>query len=169
MYCSACGQALVAGAAVCPRCGRPAGVAPVPFVYNRVHRHVQTLGWFWIAYALWSVLGALLALPFLEGMSHGWFGNMHMHSMQIWPFGMYGTWHWLMPVVIVTLFLRAILSAAVGIGLLQRAPWARVLAIIAAVLTLIKPITGTILAIYTLWVMAPGLSAQEWDGMSRRM
>jgi hypothetical protein len=72
-------------------------------------------------------------------------------------------------VVIVTLFLRAILSAAVGIGLLQRAPWARVLAIIAAVLTLIKPITGTILAIYTLWVMAPGLSGQEWDGMSRRM
>jgi hypothetical protein len=128
---------------------------------------VQPLGWLWIAYGFWSVLGALIAMPFLEGMSHGWFG--HMHDMQVWPFGMYGPWHWMMPVIITVLFLRAILSAVVGIGLLQRAPWARVLAIIAAVLTLIKPISGTILAIYTLWVIAPGLSAQEWDGMKRPM
>jgi len=132
-----------------------------------VHRHVQTLGWLWVAYAFWSVLGALIAMPFLEGMSHGWFG--HMHDMQVWPFGMYGHWHWVMQVVIVALFLRAILSAAVGIGLLQRAPWARVLAIVAAVLTILKPIAGTVLAIYTLWAIAPSLSAQEWDGMKRPM
>ncbi len=169
MYCSACGQVLVPGAVVCPRCGRPAGVAPIPFVYNRVHRHVQTLGWLWVAYALWSVVGALIAMPFLEGMSHGWFGRWHGNDMQIWPFGMHAPFHWLLPVIITALFLRAILSAVTGIALLQRAPWGRILAIVAAVLTILKPISGTILAIYTLWVIAPGLSAQEWDGMARRM
>ena len=166
MYCSACGQALVPGAAVCPRCGRPAGVAPVPFIYNRVHRHVQTLSWLWLAYAIWSVIGALIALPFLAGMSHGWFA--HMNHMNDWPFT-HGPFHWLLPFIMVVLFLRAILSAVIGVALMQRTPWARVLAIITAVLTLIKPITGTILAIYTLWVLAPGLSGQEWDGMARRI
>lgn len=168
MYCSACGQALVPGAAVCPRCGRPAGVAPVPFVYNRVHRHVQTLAWLWLAYAIWTVIGALIALPFLAGMSHGWFGHMHM-NMEPWPFLHSGPWHWWLPFIMVFLFLRAILSAATGIALMQRAPWARVLAIIASVLTILKPITGTALAIYTFWVIAPSRSRQEWDGMVRRM
>lgn len=168
MYCVACGQPLVPGAVACPRCGRAASVAtvpaaPVPFFYNRVRRHVQTLSGLWMAYAVWSLLSFAMALPFLAGFSrHWWFfgGAQHFWLGRQMP--------WLLPFITVMLVFRAILSAVTGIALLQRQPWARVLAIVAAVLTIFKPLTGTALAIYTLWVMAPGLSGQEWSEISRR-
>jgi hypothetical protein len=50
-----------------------------------------------------------------------------------------------------------------GIGLLRREPWARTLAIVTAFLALIHPFTGTILGIYTLWVLLPSASGQEYE------
>ncbi|MGC8550949.1 MAG: zinc ribbon domain-containing protein [Acidobacteriaceae bacterium] len=160
MYCTACGQQLVQGAVVCPRCGRPAGVAPFPVVYNRVHRHVQTLGILWLVFAGWTVVQGLIAVSILSGVS-AW--GMHGRTdMMMWPFWG-GHVSWLVPVVAWLLGVRAILSVVTGIALMQRRPWARVLAIVAAILTILKPITGTALAIYTLWVLAPRLSGQEWE------
>jgi hypothetical protein len=52
-----------------------------------------------------------------------------------------------------------------GISLLRRASWARILAIVAAFLALIHPIGGTILGIYTLWVLLPAASGQEYEQM----
>jgi len=70
---------------------------------------------------------------------------------------------WLLPVITVVLAGRVVLCVVTGIALLRRAPWARVLAIVTAFLTLIRPFTGTALAIYTLWVLLPGASGQEYD------
>jgi hypothetical protein len=70
---------------------------------------------------------------------------------------------WLPGVITAFVFGRAILSVITGISLLRRAPWARTLAIVTAFLTLIKPLTGTILAIYTLWVLLPAPSGQEYE------
>ena len=163
MYCTACGQQLVQGAVVCPRCGRPAGVAPFPLMYNRVHRHVQTLGVLWLVFAGWTVVQGLIAVSILSGVSV-W--GMHGHAdMMMWPFWG-GHVPWLVPVVALLLGVRAILSLVTGIALMQRRPWARVLAIVTAILTILKPITGTALAIYALWVLAPRLSGQEWEQMT---
>lgn len=165
MYCTACGQQLVPGAVVCPRCGRPAGVAPFQVIYNRVHRHFQALWILWLAFAGWTVLQGLIAMAVIGGVSDGWGMHHHMHVM-FWPF--WGAhMPWMMPVILLVLGLRVILSAVTGIALMQRKPWARVLAIVVAILTILKPITGTALAIYTLWVLAPGLSGQEWEQMTR--
>ncbi len=165
MYCTGCGQQLVPGAVVCPRCGRPAGVAPVPVMYNRVHRHYQVLWVLWLVYAVWTLVRYLLTVPFLLGMSHGWFGYGHV-PVEVWPF-MNGHALWLLPVVTSMMMLRLLLSAVTGVALMQRKPWARVLAIVVAVLTLVRPITGTLLGIYTLWVLAPRLSGQEWDQITQ--
>ncbi len=163
MYCTACGQQLVQGAVVCPRCGRPAGVTPFPVIYKRVHRHVQTLGVLWLVFAGWTVLQGLIVVLVLSGVS---LWGMHGHTgMMFWPFRG-GHVPWLVPVVALILGVRAILSVVTGIALMQRKPWARVLAIVAAILTILKPITGTALAIYTLWVLAPRLSGQEWEQMT---
>lgn len=165
MYCTGCGQQLVPDAKVCPRCGRPVGVAPVPVVYNRVHRHYQALWILWLVYAGWTALGYFIALPFLMGMTHGWFFYGH-RPMMLGPFI---TEHipWLWPMVTVVVLVRLILSVTAAIALMQRWPGARVLAIVAAVVALIRPILGTLLGIYTLWVLAPGLSGQEWDRMTQ--
>ena len=74
---------------------------------------------------------------------------------------------WLIPLITTILIGRTILSVVTGLALVNRAPWARILAIVAAFLTILKPITGTALAIYTLWVLLPGPSAQEYDQIAR--
>lgn len=141
-------------------------MVPVPVLYNRVHRHAQALGILWLAFAGWSVLQGLIALAFLTGASDnwrwGWSGHSHMMFFPFWG----GHMAWLGPVIVAVVGLRVILSLVTGIALMQRKPWARVLAIVVAILTLIKPIFGTALAIYTLWVLAPRLSGQEWDQMT---
>ncbi len=71
-----------------------------------------------------------------------------------------------LPMIVVGVVASAALAIATGIALLNRASWARVLAVIAAVLALIKFPLGTALGIYTLYVLAPRMSGMEWDEMT---
>jgi hypothetical protein len=56
----------------------------------------------------------------------------------------------------------------VGISLLARKPWGRVLGIVVAILSLVKFPVGTALGIYTLWVLAPAESGLEYDAIADR-
>lgn len=169
MYCSACGQAINAYEPFCPRCGRQATPistpTPPPWSWTRVHRHVHTLGILWLAYAGWTMLHWLMVAPFLAGMFQGWnfpFGHGldGFYSLYGLPFS---RMPWFIPLVTTILAVRALLCVVTGIALLRRAPWARALAIVTAFLTLIRPFTGTALAIYTLWVLLPSASGQEYE------
>jgi hypothetical protein len=172
MFCSGCGQAIEAGQPICAQCGRPVAAVPaggvtpqylVPFGYSRVHRHVQTLGILWLAYAAMQVVGWLIAMPFLSGL----FGGMGHHMFVFGsPFGggfPFGHMPWLLPMITTMVFVRAALSLVTGVGLLTRQSWGRTLALVTAFLTLIKPVLGLILAIYTLWVLLPTASGQEYE------
>lgn len=64
--------------------------------------------------------------------------------------------------ITIVVFARALLSLAVGVALLTRQPWGRIFAIVVAVLTLIKPLLGTILAIYTLWILLENSGDQNY-------
>jgi len=61
----------------------------------------------------------------------------------------------------------AVAGAIAGWGLMERRPWARVLAIVLGVLALFKVPVGTALGIYTLWVLAPATSEAEYRAISR--
>jgi hypothetical protein len=140
---------------------------PPPYLAGRVRRHLHTLGILWIAYAGYSVLQWLVAYSFLHGLAsgHAWFQNMGvpwMHGMPMIPSGAF----WWLPMVTVFVTLRGILSVATGVALLTRQSWGRTFAIVVAILTLIKPITGTALAIYTLWVMSGPISHLEYAQIS---
>ena len=50
-----------------------------------------------------------------------------------------------------------------GWGLLQREPWARVLTLILAFLALIHVPFGTVLGVYTLWVLLPAGAEEEYE------
>jgi len=151
MFCSQCGQP-IAAQPHCPHCGAPTGFTGVPpLPASRVARHVHLLGILWTAYAAYLVLAWLLFLPFL----HMAFGGGHWMSSgsDTWMMAPFHPDGWLLHFIAIVVFGRAILSLAVGFALLTRQPWGRIFAIVIAVLTLIKPILGTILAIYTLWVL----------------
>jgi hypothetical protein len=165
MYCSACGQPIEASQTICQKCGRQtapiASYAPLSYQRNRVRRHMHTVAILWIAYSLWILLHWAIAVGFLAGAFTNW---VHMgHSFG----GLYGLpfFHvtWLVPLITGVLVGRAILCLVTGISLLRRAPWARTLAIITAFLALIHPFTGTLLGIYTLWVLLPSASGQEYE------
>ena len=170
MFCSACGQPMDPYQPVCPRCGRQvmpiATATPPPWIWNRVHRHVHTLGILWIAYAGWTMLHWVIAVGILSGISHDWefsFGH-GLDGFYGFPFSHMA---WFIPVVTTILLARAILCVVTGIALLRRASWARPLALVTAFLTLIRPFTGTALAIYTLWVLLPSASGQDYDQIAK--
>jgi hypothetical protein len=124
---------------------------------------MYTVAILWIAYSVWILLHWAIAVGVLAGVFGNWGHSGHGFD------GIYGfpLFHatWLVPFITALLVGRAILCVVTGISLLRRASWARTLAIVTAFLALIHPIAGTILGIYTLWVLLPFASGQEYDQM----
>jgi hypothetical protein len=170
MYCSGCGQPIAPNQPVCAACGRPAAAfAPAAFTpgayapYNRVHRHLQTLAILWLAFSLFGVLAWFVAMPFLAFLfGHGGHG-FHTHDNFPFPMSM----GWILPFATIAIYLRAILGALTGIALLRRERWGRTLALVVAILSLIKFPFGTALGIYTLWVLLPTRSDDEYKALAR--
>lgn len=131
----------------------------------RVARHLQVLSMLWLAFGAYRLLSGLLGMFFLSAFAtHAWGpGNF--------PFGSHGalppSWMaFLLPVIATTTAVSAVLAFVSGYGLITRRSWGRVLAIIAAVLALFKFPIGTVLGVYTLWVLALGQSGAEYDAIA---
>lgn len=184
MVCQVCGSP-VAGA-FCSRCGAPAVVPPPAYtalppnaypvppqvppqmmVAPRVHRHVQTLGILWCVYGVYRATAGIFAVLFLMGVATpSFFGGIGSRGLPFLPFApvMGG----LAAVAGVFILLSSCLSFATGYSLITRRPWGRTIAIVAAILSLIKIPFGTALGIYTLWVLAPATSGMEYDAIADR-
>jgi hypothetical protein len=158
MFCSGCGQALIQGQPVCPQCGRPAApvVPPVPgfqFQLESYAGKVKALSLVWFAYAALSLLTGLAGLSFAHAFFNNHFGN--------WGHGPWGDGsgppEWLGPAILhfiwVAVIVRSALAFVAGWGLHERSQWGRVVAIVAAILSLIKFPFGTALGIWTLVVL----------------
>lgn len=133
---------------------------------SRVARNLQTVGTLWLVYAGWCLLQVLVAATILTGMS-GMFGmHWRIDPEVLWSHFPFFNTPWVVTLITVTVVGRVILSAATGVGLLMRAPWGRTLGLVASFLTIFKPLFGMLLAIYTLWVLLPRASRQEYDEIS---
>lgn len=169
MYCNQCGSPLPPGVAFCTHCGKAVGTPPVavpppmarPSSLGRVEKHRVVLGWLWLILGIWSVPGALVLL----GLS----------SAGGWPF-QYGDWpgggapHFLMPVlggIGAFVMVIAVLRIILAVGLLQTLPWARMLAIVLGVISLVSVPFGTAVGIYTLWVMLSDQAEGEYAALSQ--
>ncbi|HEV2688153.1 MAG TPA: hypothetical protein VGV35_06355 [Bryobacteraceae bacterium] len=118
---------------------------------------------FWIALsALYLLRGGarLVGARMLRVIGPNWSGDMPWG----WRFGD------VLPGIISVLGLISLAMAVagfiVGFGLIERRPWARTLAIVLAVVALLNPILGTILGIYTLWVLMPSDAESEYRRMT---
>ena len=63
--------------------------------------------------------------------------------------------------------LSGVVGLIAGWGLLDRQPWARMLAIVLGFINLIHMPFGTALGVYTLWVLLPAQSEQEYRSVAR--
>jgi zinc ribbon protein len=152
MYCDRCGATLPEGAAFCPACGKNLGTTASPVARSRLARHLPVVS------VLWMVVSALWLIAGIWVIAVGsWFLPMMVTS---WP--LERLIPGLVSAVGVGLLVIGGLGVAAGWGLMQREPWARVVAIILAFIALFHFALGTALGIYTLWVLLPSGAAEEY-------
>ena len=125
-------------------------------VQNRIGGHIRLLGIFWIAISAFRLIpGVFLGAFFRHSMP--WFRDSDMPNF-IFP---------MMHTLSVVLLGTAILGIVTGWGLLERRPWARMLAIVIGCIFLVDMPFGTALGISTLWVLLPAASEEEYRHISR--
>jgi hypothetical protein len=150
MFCSGCGQVLQPGQTFCAQCGRSsagavAAVSGFQFQLDNYAGKIKTLSIFWFVYAGLTLLMGLAGLSFLHAFFSGALGNFGHGPMP--P-------EWLGPMImhlaLPFILIRSALAFAAAWGLMQREQWGRVVAIVAAVLSLIRFPFGTAIGVWTL-------------------
>src|SRR3954453_15850445 len=146
MFCDSCGTQIQAGQSFCQRCGRPI-VGSVQLGSSRVARHAQMLGILWIAY---SVVLALLSMFFLVFFQHmlPFILSQPQHGGGPPPEVIFGFMRPMMHIVSILMLCKAAFGIVAGVGLLQRAEWSRMLAIVVGCISLISMPFGTAIGIY---------------------
>jgi hypothetical protein len=139
---------------------------PVAFPEPRVQRHLHTLGVLWCVFGVYRAITGVIAVLFLFGISSRW-AFSPWGPIRVIPFLPYNPWlRTAAPFVACLTIVGATVSIAAGLALLQRKPWGRTLAMVIGILILIRIPVGTALGIYTLWVLAPSTSADEYDALT---
>jgi hypothetical protein len=164
MFCDACGAPLGEGQVYCSKCGKAiVGVAQPD--RGRVARHRQLLGILWIAYStviLFVGIGiSIFFHHFIPAMLRYQPPQQHQGPP---PEVVFGMLHPIINIVVLLVFVKAVLGIVAGIGVLARAGWGRVLAMVVACVSLLSFPIGTAVGVYTLWVLlAPGAEAEFGD------
>lgn len=150
MFCSACGIAIAPGQNICPQCGRPVlpvVPAPVPgiqFEVEKFRSNIEALSVVWFVYAGVTLLFGFAKLTFAKAFFSGGFGPWMHGSMPPWFFPMALQFAW------IGIIVRAALAVVAGWALMEHQEWGRIVAIVIAILSLIHPLLGTALGIWTL-------------------
>ena len=164
MFCNQCGAQLRAGEPRCGRCGKPA-LGLVDLRRSRVREHSRLLGILWMAdSALHLVIGMGIMMVAQIMFGHAFSHILHTADGPPPEFTV-----WLRPVISIIGWLILAKAAAgflAGWGLLQREAWARTLALVVGFITLLSVPVGTALGIYTLWVLLPAQSDEEYQALA---
>lgn len=153
-FCSACGKPVRAPAEG-PRPSNPPPMTPLASpATGRLDRHLRTLSILWLIWAIIRLAPGIGLLFFSRFAAP--FVPFNVRAL-ILPLGSF-----------LGMFFLAYAAAAfiTAWGLMERRPWARVLAIVLAILALVHVPLGTALGIYTLWVMWPPESEAEYRRLS---
>jgi hypothetical protein len=161
MFCDHCGAQLQARESSCGRCGKTV-IGLVELRRSRVREHVRLVGILWMAYsALHVVAGAVVIV-----VAHTIFGRViHMQhgpppEVTVWLRPLLSFIGWL-------ILAKAAAGFLAGWGLLQRADWARTVALVVGFVALLNVPIGTALGIYTLWVLLPSQSDDEYKALAQ--
>jgi predicted nucleic acid-binding Zn ribbon protein len=158
MFCDACGTSVQRGQGFCSGCGKQVlGSIAELYPRRRVQGHIQLLAIFWFAISAFNaIIGVILYILANTLLAPGGAADAPIFLRP------------LMSVVAVIIVGGAALGFSAGWGLLHCEPWARVLALVLAFLVLFINIpVGTAVGVYTMWVLLPGESEQEYGTLVR--
>jgi hypothetical protein len=161
MFCDGCGTTVQPGQAFCGKCGKQI-VGPVAVMQQRpgrVQGHVHLLGIFWLAISAFNTIGGVI----LYVIANTFLAHLHeMGAPQETPTGFLRS---LLSVVAIFILAKAAGGFIAGWGLLHREPWARIVALVLGFISLFNIPFGTAVGVYTLWVLLPAQSREEYDSM----
>jgi len=161
MFCDGCGTAVQPGQAFCSKCGKQI-VGPVlasQSIPGRVQQHVHLLGILWLAISAFNAVAGLILLVLANTLF------AHLHEMGAPPQVPTGFLSALISTIGIIVLAKSACGFFAGWGLLQREPWARIVALVLAFISLFHIPIGTAIGVYTMWVLLPGQSQQEYDAM----
>ena len=157
LFCVRCGAQMQENQQFCPSCGTPVrGATTLMPATGRIAGHIRLLGILWVALSAFRLIPGLILIAFF---GHGGMGLLPPEV----PFFVHGILH----AVGAVLVIGAAVGLLTGTGLLQRQAWARVPAIVLAFINLVDMPFGTALGIYTLWVLLPAKSEEEYKQLAR--
>ena len=122
---------------------------------GRITGHVRLLGILWLALSVFRLLPGV--------MLWGLFGACSRILPAEVPFFVHG----LLQALGMFFMAAGVVGVIAGWGLLDRQPWARMLAIVLAFFNLLDMPFGTALGVYTLWVLLPAESEREYREAAR--
>jgi len=156
MFCDQCGTPLESGQKFCNRCGKEiTGVIAGYPRRSRLQEHLRLLAILWFAFSAFEVLGSFTLLILAN--------TIFVHLPETGAPPQTAFLHPLLSFLAVFVFLKSAAGFLAGYGLLQRMPWARPLTLVLAFLALIHVPLGTALGVYTLWVLLPAQSEEEYE------
>jgi hypothetical protein len=157
MFCDGCGSAVQPGQPFCSSCGKQilGSVVAMHPRRGRVQQHIHLVGIFWFAISAFnSLIGVVLYI---------------LANTLLAPGGGAGAPPFLRPLlsaIAVIVLSGSALGFFAGWGLLYREPWARILALVLAfVVMFINIPLGTAVGVYTMWVLLPRESEEEYDAL----
>lgn len=155
MFCDGCGTVVQPGQAFCSRCGKEivGTVATMPARPGRVREHLHLLGILWFAVSAFNAVGGVVLYVvantvFAPGRSPG---PAFLHP--------------LLSTIGILVLGKAALGFIAGWGLMQREGWARMLALVLAFIALFHIPFGTAIGVYTMWVLLPANSEEEYEAL----
>ncbi|HEY4904909.1 MAG TPA: zinc ribbon domain-containing protein [Candidatus Sulfotelmatobacter sp.] len=156
MFCDGCGSAVQAGQAFCSRCGKQiVGVIHTMLpVRGRVAEHIHLLGILWLAISAFNAVGGVALYivantVFAPGRGVGAPAFLHP----------------LLTILGTFVLGKSALGFVAGWGLMQRERWARVLVVVLGFISLFNIPFGTAIGVYTLWVLLPAQSEEEYEAL----
>jgi hypothetical protein len=126
---------------------------------GRVQGHVHLLGIVWLAISAVNTIGGVV----LYVLANTLFAHPHELGAPEAPTAFLRP---LLSVVAIFVLAKAACGFIAGWGLLQREPWARIVALVLGFIALFHIPFGTAVGVYTLWVLLPAQSQEEYDAMA---
>ncbi|MGB2603593.1 MAG: zinc ribbon domain-containing protein [Candidatus Sulfotelmatobacter sp.] len=161
MFCDGCGAAVQPGQTFCSRCGKQI-VGPVMVMQprsGRVQAHAHLLGIIWLAISAFNTIAGVVVFILANTL----FAHLHELGAPEAPTAFLRP---LLSVIGVFVLAKAAFGFIAGWGLLQREPWARILTLVLGFISLFHIPFGTAVGVYTLWVLLPAQSQEEYDAMA---
>jgi hypothetical protein len=159
MFCDGCGTTVQPGQLFCSNCGKQivGGGTTTPAARGRVQQHSHLLAIIWLAFSALEAVGGLMLFVVGNGLFP------HIRQMGAPPDMPVSFFVVLFNALGIIVLAKAVIGFFGGWGLLQRDPWARVLLLVLAFLSLPSIPFGTALGVYTLWVLLPAPSEREYE------